>query len=138
MSPAVWALALLSAIGLIGFVAMFGLVLGRAPVSPHPAASKAAAAQPVAGIAGPKGDRGPRGERGPPGPRGDPGVRIVRRDCTGGNCTVACDDDEVVLTAHCGVGRTQAVYPTQHSAICRSRATAKVEVFAACVKLSPR
>jgi len=129
---------MLSAFGLIGFVAVFVFVLGRPAVSPEPVAPKAVAAQPVAGVPGAKGDPGPRGERGPPGPRGDPGIRMIRRDCTGGNCTVQCDDDEVLLTAHCGVGRAQAVYPTEHSALCRSRATAKVQIVAACVKLSPR
>jgi hypothetical protein len=42
----------------------------------------------------------------------------------------------VLLTAHCGIGRTAAVYPTEHSALCRSRGTARVEVVAACVKQS--
>jgi hypothetical protein len=62
----------------------------------------------------------------------------VRRDCGGGNCTVECDDDEMLLTAHCGAGRTPAAYPTDHSALCRSRGNAKVEVVAACLKLPPR
>jgi hypothetical protein len=137
-SLAVWGLAALSLFGLVGFVVVIGIVLGRPAVPPQPAAPRAAAAHPVAGVPGPKGDPGPRGERGPPGPRGDPGVRIVRKGCAGGNCTVQCHDDEVLLTAHCGIGRKSAVYPTEHTALCRSRATAKVEVFAACVKLSPR
>ena len=143
-SVGVWALATLSALGLIGFVVVFGFVLARTVPGPRalaPQGPGAASAQPAAGSLGSKGDPGPRGERGPPGPagsRGDPGIRIVRHDCAGGNCTVECDDDEVLLTAHCGIGRAPAVYPTEHSALCRSRGTAKVEVVVACVKLSPR
>jgi hypothetical protein len=143
-SVGVWALATLSALGLIGFVVVFGFVLARTVPGPRvlgPEGTGAASAHSAAGPLGSKGDPGPRGERGPPGPvgpRGDPGIRIVRHDCAGGNCTVACDDDEVLLTAHCGIGRTPAVYPTEHSALCRSRGTAKVEVVVACVKLSPR
>ena len=49
-----------------------------------------------------------------------------------------CEPDEVLLTAHCGVGRTQAIYPTEHSALCRSRSTARVEVVAACVRAARR
>jgi hypothetical protein len=140
-SAEVWVLGALSALGLIGFVVVFGLVLGHTTTIPQPATAnvpKGTETQHVTGMPGAKGDPGPRGERGPPGPRGDAGVRIVRHNCAGGDCTLACDDDEVLLTAHCGVGRAQAVYPTERSALCRSRATARVEVVAACVKLSPR
>ena len=45
-----------------------------------------------------------------------------------------CEPDEVLLTAHCGVGRQPAIYPTESSALCRSRSNARVEVVAACVK----
>ena len=144
-SVGVWALATLSALGLIGFVVVFGFVLARTaalgPQAAVPEGPRAAPAQHATGVLGAKGDPGPRGERGPPGPvgpRGDPGIRILRHNCAGGNCTLECDDDEVLLTAHCGIGRTPAVYPTEHSALCRSRGTAKVEVVVACVKLSPR
>jgi hypothetical protein len=107
---------------------------GLAPQGPGAASAQPAAACSVQGRSGPRGN----GPPGPIGPRGDPGIRIVRHDCAGGNCTVECDDDEVLLTAHCGIGRAPAVYPTEHSALCRSRGTAKVEVVVACVKLSPR
>jgi hypothetical protein len=143
-SAEIWVLGTLSALGLIGFVVVFGLVLGQNTTLPQPTTSnarRATEAQHATGLPGLKGDPGPRGERGPagpPGPRGDAGVRIIRHNCAGGDCSLACNDDEVLLTAHCGVGRAQAVYPTEHSALCRSRATARVEVVAACVKLSPR
>jgi hypothetical protein len=134
-----WLLAALSIVGLVGFVATFAFVLSQTSVIPRAAAP--AAPKPAAIVPGSvMGERGPQGERGPPGPpgrAGDPGVRILRHDCAGGNCTVQCNDDEVLLTAHCGVGRTPAVYPTQHSALCRTRGTAKVEIVAACVRSSP-
>ena len=139
-SPGGRLLGWLSAFGLLAFVLVYGLVLDRKPTAPETTAPQhpsAAAAQLAAGRPGPKGDPGPRGERGPPGPRGDPGIRIMRLDCATGNCTVKCDDDEVMLTAHCGIGRAPAVFPSQHSALCRSPGTARVEVVAACVKISP-
>jgi len=132
-------------------VVAFGLVLLRAD-APEVAAAPGTA-MPVGVISGPdatnriaapgppgpRGDRGPPGPPGPQGPAGDAGIRIVRVDCPTGNCTAQCESDEVLLTAHCGVGRAQAVYPTAHSALCRSpRTTAKVEVVAACVKAARR
>jgi len=48
-----------------------------------------------------------------------------------------CEPDEVLLTAHCGVGRSQAIYPTEHSAHCRATGR-RTEVVAACVKSSRR
>jgi hypothetical protein len=136
-----WLLGTLAACGLVGFVVVFGLVLGRAMIGPQAAAPVAHEAQPTATAPAARGEPGARGERGPPGPpgpRGDAGIRILRHGCEGGNCSVQCEDDEVLLTAHCGIGRTPAVYPTEHSALCRSRATARVEVVAACVKASRR
>jgi hypothetical protein len=145
--PELWLLGGLGVFGLIGFVVAFGLVLLRGD-APQVAAAPATAA-PMGFVGGPEaagrpgqpGPPGPPGERGPPGPpgpqgrAGDAGIRIVRIECTTGNCTAQCESDEVLLTAHCGVGRAQAVYPTEHSALCRSpRSTAKVEVVAACVK----
>jgi len=145
-SPQVWALGVLGVCGLVGFIVTFGLVMARTAPSPHaaaPAHQQAAGTPPSSQqIVGQPGQPGPRGERGPPGPAGPrgatgaAGIRIVRSDCNTANCTVECDGDEVLLTAHCGVGRAQAVYPTQHSALCRSRSTARVEVVAACVKSS--
>jgi hypothetical protein len=144
--PEVWVLGGMGILGLIGFVVAFSLVLAR-DRTPQVAAKPAAPAAVgfvggpagAAGQPGPRGERGPAGPPGPPGPAGDAGIRIVRTECASGNCTARCEPDEVLLTAHCGVGRAQAVYPTEHSALCRSpRSTAKVEVVAACVKSSPR
>jgi hypothetical protein len=129
---------LLSAFGLFGFAIVFAIVLNSRVALPTAADTPPAAAAGVPGAKGDPGPRGERGERGPPGPQGEPGVRIVRVTCPAGDCSMKCNDDEVLLTAHCGIGRAQAVYPSQHTALCRSRGTAAVELVAACVKISPR
>jgi hypothetical protein len=145
LSLSEWALGAFGVLGLAGFAVTFIVVLNQTAASPPPAPAAAemaadetpapAGAVPVRGEQGPRGERGPQG---PPGPRGDAGIRILRQDCAGGDCTVKCEDDEVLLTAHCGIGRTPAVYPSQGSALCRSRASARVEVVAACVASSSR
>ncbi len=99
----VWLLGALSVFGLVGFGVMFGLIVARTASPPQAAVS--AMTPPAVAQPGPPGDRGPPGPPGPRGPAGDPGIRIVRADCATGNCTVACDEDEVMLTAHCGGGR---------------------------------
>ena len=139
-TPEVWALGVFSAVGLAGFAATFMLIVARGPDSQDPASKPLTAAdmpRDAVGQPGPRGERGPPGQPGPRGAAGDAGVRILRSDCDTGNCTVACDNDEVLLTAHCGVGRAQAIYPTEHTALCRSPGgRARVEVVAACVKAS--
>lgn len=153
-SPEVWLLGAMGIFGLIGFVVAFGLVMARTTPDPQAATQSAqrgqapgaaqsfagpqAAGQQGAGQPGPPGPQGPAGPQGPRGAAGDPGIRIVRLACSTGDCTLQCEPDEVLLTAHCGVGRTQAIYPTEHSALCRSRSTARVEVVAACVRTSRR
>jgi hypothetical protein len=142
-SPEVWLLGALGVFGLIGFVVVFSLVTARTTPNPQAAASAAQApawSQALVGVPQvipQKGDAGPPGPPGPPGPRGatgDAGIRIVRSTCNTGDCTLQCERDEVLLTAHCGVGRTPAIYPTETSALCRSRSNARVEVVAACVR----
>jgi hypothetical protein len=139
----VWLLGALGLFGLIGFIVAFGLVMMRTAPDPQAAMPKADAPagvqQPVTGPQalpqkGPQGDPGPPGPPGPRGATGDAGIRIVRSTCNTGDCTLQCEPNEVLLTAHCGVGRTPAIYPTEASALCRSRSTARVEVVAACVK----
>jgi hypothetical protein len=139
--PEVWALGAFSAVGLLGFAATFVLIVARGPDAQSASRPFTAAELPrdAASQPGPRGERGPPGAAGPRGSAGDAGVRILRSDCDTGNCTVACDNDEVLLTAHCGVGRAPASYPTEHSALCRSAVgRARVEVVAACVKASRR
>jgi len=91
---------------------------------------------------GPKGDSGPPG---PPGPKGDPGppgppfgIRIVRSNCDAANCSVQCAEDELLLTAYCGVRRNAAVIPSERTATCRSPVPANSPLVAACVKIPPQ
>lgn len=91
---------------------------------------------------GPKGDPGPPG---PPGPKGDPGppgppfgFRVVRSNCDATNCTVQCAEDEMLLTAYCGVRRNAAVIPNERSATCRSPVPANSPLVAACMKIPPQ
>jgi hypothetical protein len=51
------------------------------------------------GPAGPRGDPGPQGEAGPPGPAGIAGLRVVT-----GDKTVACGDNEVLVSVVCSSG----------------------------------
>jgi hypothetical protein len=142
-----WVLGGLGALGLAGIAFTFGVLLNQNFINTTSAAVESARTDAPGSVQtgapravfGAKGDPGPRGEPGPPGPRGpagDAGIRILRQDCPGGNCDVRCEDDEILLTAYCGIGRTPAVYTSDTSAICRSRTTAKVQVVAACVKAS--
>ena len=144
-APEVWLLGMLGIFGLIGFILAFGLVVARTTPDPKAATPKAeapAGAQQLVtvpqgiGQQGPQGNPGPAGPPGPRGATGDAGIRIVRLACNTGDCTLQCEPNEVLLTAHCGVGRTPAIYPTEASALCRSRSNARVEVVAACVKSS--
>jgi len=144
-----WVLGTLSLCGLVGVIVTLGLIVARTAPNPQvlsPRATIPAQSQPagvqlqqVISQPGPRGEQGPPGSAGPRGPAGDAGIRIARVNCAAGNCTVECNNDEMILTAHCGVGRAQAVYPTENSALCRSpRSTAKVEIVAACLKSSRR
>jgi hypothetical protein len=144
-SAEVWLLGAMGVFGLIGFVVAFGLVMARTTSNPQaavPIPQGPAAVQQLVTVPqgtpqqGPQGNPGPAGPPGPRGATGDAGIRIVRLACNTGDCTMQCEPNEVLLTAHCGVGRTPAIYPTESSALCRSRSNARVEVVAACVKSS--
>jgi hypothetical protein len=136
-TPELWMLGIFSALGLAGFVATFVLVVMRSPPGPQaPRVLPAVETQRVVGPPGERGQAGPAGPRGPAGPAGESGVRILRNDCSTGNCTIECADDEALLNAYCNPNRTPAVYPTEHSAHCRATGR-RIEVVAACVK-SPR
>jgi hypothetical protein len=142
-SAEVWLLGAMGVFGLTGFIVAFVLVMMRTDHVPQAATARADAPAGVQQLVtapqsipqrGPQGDPGPPGPPGPRGATGDAGIRIVRSACSTGDCTLQCEPDEVLLTAHCGVGRTPAIYPTEASALCRSRSTARVEVVAACVR----
>jgi hypothetical protein len=89
------------------------------------------------GPAGPQGPQGAQGVAGPQGPAGPAGstsnIRVVRESCDSATCTVACADDEVLLTAYCGENRAAASFPTERSASCRRRAGTLV---VACARVS--
>jgi hypothetical protein len=78
-----------------------------------------------AGPAGPKGDRGdpgPPGVQGPPGPQGPAGpasqVRVIRQNCLNATCTASCNDNEVLVSAYCGVNRQNATVLTERAVSC--------------------
>ena len=133
--PDVWMLGVLSALGLIGFIATFILIVIRSPSVP---VQRPLTEAEVQRLIGPPGERGPAGPAGPRGAAGEPGLRILRSDCATGNCTVECADDEVLLNAYCNPNRTAATYPAEHSAQCRTQGRGRTEVVAACVKSSRR
>jgi len=129
----VWVLGVFSVIGLVGFIATFALIMVRSPSAPVQRTMTAAETQ---RLIGPAGERGPAGPAGPRGAPGDAAVRVVRPDCGSGtgSCTADCADDEVLLSAYCSPGRTQAVFPTDHSALCRLTGRGRADVVAFCVK----
>jgi hypothetical protein len=91
-----------------------------------------------AGVAGPPGPQGPQG---PPGPQGSAGaagvgapIRVVRANCDAASCIVACNQDEILLTAYCGARKTPAQFPTPQSATCHRHEPASNPLIAACVR----
>jgi hypothetical protein len=94
----------------------------------------------AAGPPGPQGSQGPSGPQGAAGPPGPPGpgssIRVVRANCNAGGCSVACDPNEVMLTAYCGANRTPATFPTEQQASCPTRGAQSTSLIAACVKVS--
>jgi hypothetical protein len=138
-SVGVWLLGLLSAIGIIGFLATFVLILMRVS-DPETVLSRSFTRAPQQGTQGERGAPGPigpPGAMGPAGPAGDPGIRIVRPDCPTGTCALECGEDEILLVAYCGAGRAPSVAQNERSALCRSSVRARAEVVAACAK-APR
>ena len=92
------------------------------------------------GMAGAPGPQGPQGLQGSQGPAGPPGpassVRVVRENCNSTGCSVACNPDEVMLTAYCGARRLPATFPTEQQATCPARGTQGNHLIAACAKVS--
>jgi hypothetical protein len=140
LSLTVWLLGTLSVLGLIAFALTFGLVVNHGAINPQavaPRAAKAADHPPERGEGGAvRGERGPKGDPGPPGPPGPPSLRLIRAQCTVTHCLVQCDRDEVLLSAHCGVTRAPAVFPSERSASCKGKRSGNDFVVAACAKLS--
>src|SRR4029453_16862625 len=102
----------------------------------------------VAGPAGEKGDPGPPGPPGPPDPKGDAGppgppgapaaatgsLRVIRTSCETAACTAACNQDEVLVTAYCGPGRSAVTLINERSVSCPRRA-ATSPLVAVCAKV---
>jgi hypothetical protein len=95
-----------------------------------------------AGPPGPRGEAGPKGDAGPPGPPGPAGppgagspLRVVEAGCTDTDCTITCNEDEVVLTAYCGAKRERAAFPTERSASCHRHGPESHPLIAACAKV---
>jgi hypothetical protein len=85
------------------------------------------------GSQGPTGPQGPQGAQGPQGPGS--AIRVLRTDCATAGCSIACNSDEVLLTAQCGARRVAATFPTEHSASCRGRGINYLVVT--CAKAEP-
>jgi Collagen triple helix repeat (20 copies) len=107
----------------------------------------------VAGPAGEKGDAGPPGPPGPAGPKGDPGpagppgpaaaasggpLRVIRSSCETAACTAACNQDEVLVTAYCGPGRSAVTLVNERSVSCPPRRAATSPLVAVCAKIQPQ
>jgi hypothetical protein len=45
-------------------------------------------------------------------------VRVVRSNCLSGNCTIQCNDTEVLVMAYCGPNRSAATYLGEREASC--------------------
>jgi Collagen triple helix repeat (20 copies) len=91
------------------------------------------------GPAGPPGPPGPKGEAGPPGPPGAAAaatgsLRVIRTSCETAACTAACNQDEVLVTAYCGPGRSAVTLINERSVSCPRRA-ATSPLVAVCAKV---
>src|ERR1700761_6146090 len=96
------------------------------------------------GDTGPAGQTGPQGPAGPQGPQGEKGaagegVRVVRSDCSRGNCTLTCRDNEVLVSAYCGPNRHPATFLGERSVSCGVQAnTDEGPLVAICASSPPQ
>jgi hypothetical protein len=105
------------------------------PGPPGPPGTKGDPGPPgPAGSSGPAGPPGPRGEQGPP----SPSVRVLHNDCLSGNCTLACRDDEILVSAYCGPARNPATFLGERSVSCGVESNpARAPLVAVCVASPP-
>jgi Collagen triple helix repeat (20 copies) len=102
------------------------------PGPPGPKGEPGAAGPP--GPVGPPGPPGPKGEQGPPSPT----LRVLRSDCLAGYCAVACNGDEVLVSAYCGPERKPATFLGERQASCGVDANAaNAPLVAICVASPP-
>ena len=130
----------------IGFIIAFSLCLASCGQGPQGPKGEAGAAGPAGekgepGPPGPAGPRGEKGEPGPPGPAGPAGspsensVRAIRIDCGTTACTLACNQDEVLVAAYCGSRRSAVTLVNERSASCLPR---NGPLVAVCAKVTPQ
>src|SRR2546423_1753605 len=99
------------------------------------------------GPQGPKGEQGAagppgaKGDAGPPGPAGSSGptaagggLRVMRVSCESAACSAACNQDEVLVSAYCGPGRSAVTLVNERSVSCPSRRAATSPLVAICAK----
>ena len=128
---------------------VIALCLGLANCGQGPQGPKGE--QGAAGPPGEKGEAGPPGSPGPPGPKGDAGpagpaassgpaaagggLRVMRVSCESAACSAACNQDEVLVSAYCGPGRSAVTLVNERSVSCPSRRAATSPLVAICAKL---
>jgi len=113
----------------MGLLIAFSLCLASCGQGPQGPRGEAGAAGPPGekGEPGPPGPAGPPGEKGEPGPAGPAGsasentVRAIRINCGTTACTLACNQDEVLVAAYCGPRRSAVTLVNERSASCPSR-----------------
>jgi hypothetical protein len=127
---------------------VIALCLGLANCGQGPQGPKGE--QGAAGPPGEKGEAGPPGPPGPPGPKGDAGpagqagssgptaagggLRVMRVSCESAACSAACNQDEVLVSAYCGPGRSAVTLVNERSVSCPSRRAATSPLVAICAK----
>jgi Collagen triple helix repeat (20 copies) len=123
----------------LAFVVLIGLAgCGKGPKgdqgAPGPQGEKGDTGAP--GPSGPVGPRGPDGARGEAGAPGQ-GVRVMRSNCLSGDCTLHCNDNEVLVTAYCGPNRAAATFLGERSASCGVNTTTSNSPLVAVCASSP-
>jgi hypothetical protein len=105
------------------FFLIVAISLGVASCGQGPPGPKGDAGAPGApGPPGLQGVQGPSGPPGPPGPQGPPGLasktHVIRVDCILQSCQAQCEENEVLVTAYCGVNRKPASFLGENAATC--------------------
>ena len=65
-------------------------------------------------------------------PTASPSIRVVRSDCVS-ECSVQCQDNEVLIAAYCGATRNQAQFLSERGASCGPAPSASNTLVAVCV-----
>jgi hypothetical protein len=62
-------------------------------------------------------------------------TKMEQTSTLAGACTAACNQDEVLVTAYCGCGRTAVTLVSERSVSCPARRTATSPLVAVCAKV---